>query len=313
MYSETNEKLEYLSQGIARLHKVEAMTAQLESAKRNLSLKENEFKKILEKESLDVEKLENGSFAAAFLAFVQKLEGRIEKERAEMLAAKLKYDQAVKDIQDVNYHLSELSAERLKYAGFQKEYDTLLAQKKESLLRHNGETAQRILELTKEINKLKNRLKETREAILAGKEVLDCLSGILDSLKTAENWGTWDIFGGGMIASWEKHENVDYAMSQTERAQFLLRRFKTELVDVKIDSEICMDHIDGFSRFADFFFDNFITDMFIQKKIAASYQNVDTAYKQIANVIGNLEKLTVSDRESMDRLKEELSSLVKNA
>ena len=312
MYSKINEKLDFLRQGIARLHKVEAMIAQLKSAQRNLKIKESELKKIFEKESLDVEKLENGSIASAFLTIIRKLDDRIEEERGEMLAAKLKYDQVIRDIDDVNDHLSELSSERLKYGGCQSEFDALFAQKKESLIRDNGETGQRILDLTEKISKLHIRLKEAQEAISAGKDVLNSLDGVLNSIKKAQDWGTWDIFGGGIIAGWEKHAYMDYATTQTEKAQFLLRKFKTELVDVKIDSEICMNNIDSFSRFADFFFDNFITDIFIQKRIKASYDNVVSVYKQVVNVNSELKKIVDSDTDDIRKLEDELSSLVIN-
>ena len=63
-----------------------------------------------------------------------KLEEQVDKERREALAAKLKYSQAVKDLEDVKYQIAKLSSERLNYVNCQQEYDLLYAEKKEQLM-----------------------------------------------------------------------------------------------------------------------------------------------------------------------------------
>ncbi len=94
MYTEINEKLELARQGIARLHKIYSMISQLEAELGPLEQKECELKKALEKENLDVEKLENRSFSSVLFSILGSLDKHIQKENAEAFAAKLKYDQA---------------------------------------------------------------------------------------------------------------------------------------------------------------------------------------------------------------------------
>lgn len=309
MYSEINKKMEVLLQGIARLQKIDGMTSQLRKELSALQEKENELKAILEKENHDLTRLENRSIASVFYSIVGSLEKHIEKEQREALAAKLKYDKALKDIEDVEYRLSKLSSERREYANYQAEYDRLFEQKKSMLMSENVEAAQRILTLTKQIDSLKIRVNETREAVSAGNAVIDSLDSVLRSLDSAEGWGTWDIFGGGLISDIEKHANIDEAKIKIENTQMLLRNFNTELADVKISSNIDI-RIDGFSKFADFFFDGLFADLNMQSMIGESQSSVLSVKGEVYGVIDKLENMEASDAKIIEELTAELSTIV---
>jgi hypothetical protein len=312
MYAEINERLELARQGIARLHKIHSMTSQLEAELHPLEQKERELKKALEKENLDVEKLENRSFSSVLFSILGSLDKHIEKEHAEALAAKLRYDQALRDVEDIEHKISDLLAERSKYVNCQSEYDRLFKQKKELLMRDNAETAQKILELTEEIGLSKIKVKETRGAISAGNNVLSSLNSVLSSLDSAAGWGTWDMLGGGLVSDLVKHSNIDNAKYEIENTQRLLLEFKTELADVKISSDIGI-HIDGFAKFADFFFDGLFADWNMQTKINRSQESVLTVKLQVESVISKLKDMLANDENRIKNLETEMNSLITRA
>ena len=312
MYSVINEKMEVLRQGIARLNKIDSMMVQLGSELNSLRAKEQELRAILEKENLDVEKLENKSIASVFYSIVGSLDKHIVKEQGEALAAKLKHDQALRDKEDVEYRISKLASERQKYMDYQAEYDRLFLQKKELLMRENAKAAQSIMELSEKIGELKIRMKETGEAVSAGDRVLDSLDSVLRSLNRAEGWGTWDILGGGLLSDMEKHSNIDDARYKIENTQQLIRDFHTELADVQISSDINI-HIDGFSKFADFFFDGLFADLNMQSMINNSQDRILQAKKQVVDVINRLKSMEASDSQKADNLIAELNTLVVSA
>ncbi|MEA4895461.1 MAG: hypothetical protein VB064_09365 [Oscillospiraceae bacterium] len=312
MYTEINEKLELVRQGIARLNKIHSMISQLEAELGPLEQKERELKKALEKENLDVEKLENRSFSSVLYSILGSLEKHIEKENAEALAAKLKYDQALRDVEDIEHKISALLEERSKYVNCQSEYDRLFKQKKDLLIHDNAETAKKILELTEEIGLSKIKVKEVREAIRAGSDVLLSLNSVLGSLDSAAGWGTWDMLGGGLISDLAKHSKIDNAKYEIENTQRLLLEFKTELADVKISSDISI-HIDGFAKFADFFFDGIFADWNMQTKINRSQESVLTVKIQVESVINKLKDMLASDENRINRLETEMNSLISRA
>lgn len=240
------------------------------------------------------------------------MDEHVETERREALAAKLRYDQAIIDIEDIKYQISKLSSERLGYVDCQKEYNDLYAQKKEELMRGNGETVQEILDLTDKANLTRIDLKETKEAISAGGEVLDSLDSVLNSLESAEGWGTWDILGGGLLSDLAKHSHIDDAKEEAENIHKLLRQFKTELTDISITSDIVIE-TEGFAKFADFFFDGLIADWFMQSKINESHESAQTVKSQVQSVVGKLEYMITQQNTKIESLETEISELIVKA
>ena len=104
------------------------------------------------------------------------------------------------------------------------------------------------------------RKKELLEAIAAGSDALNTVNVILDELGDAEVWATWDMFGGGMISDLAKHSHLDSAQHNVSLLQSQLRRFRTELADVGSAADGMQVSIDGFMRFANYFFDGFFAD-----------------------------------------------------
>jgi len=312
MYSEINEKIEVLRQGIARLQKIDLIINQLQLEHDSLLQKEKELKAILEKENRDLTKIENKNIASTFYLIVGSLDKHIEKEQREALAAKLKYDQAITDKEDVEYRLSKLSSERTEYSNCQTEYDSIFVNKKELLMRENAGTAQYILKLTEKRDSLRIRVKETQEAIFAGNSVVDSLESVLSSLDRASGWGTWDILGGGLISDLEKHSNIDVAKYKIENTHQLLRDFNAELADVEIGSDLNI-RIDGFSKFADFFFDGLFADLNMQEMIGHSQNKVRTVENQVLSVINDLKNMEASDGIRIDELISEINALVESA
>ena len=309
MYQELNEKIKQAQQGIARLHKINSMLENLEMEQKALLDKTNVLKEIAEKERFDVEKLENTSVASVFYSILGSLDTHIDEERKEALAAKLKYDQAVRDLEDVRYQISELVSERTAYDNCQNEYDRLYVLKKGEMLKESGEIAQELLEFTERLNLSEINLKEIEEALDKGRQVQSSLERVLNSLNRAEGWGTWDLFGGGLLTDLAKHSNIDDAKSEIENTQKKLRQFKTELVDVNISSDVTIE-IDDFAKFADFFFDGLIADWFMQSKINSSQESINTVRSQVSEIVESLEHLKKQETHTVDKLKSEIDALV---
>ena len=101
------------------------------------------------------------------------------------------------------------------------------------------------------------------------------IENIEGSLNSANGWGAWDMIGGGLVSGLVKHSHLDDAQAGTEHLQILLSRFHTELADVYVDAQIRAVNIDGFLRFADYFFDGLIADWFVLSRIHDSQENIN--------------------------------------
>lgn len=312
MNSELNERIELAQLGITRLKKIDIMLTQLESEQKHLCARESELGAMVDKEDEDVRKLENSSLGSFFYSMLGTFEDHVEKERREALAARLKFDQVQKDLADVQNQISRLSAERLDYLRCQEEFDELYAQKKTDLIRENGETAQKILRLADTANQAKMSLGEIHEATVAGEEVLAGLERVHSSLNSAEGWGAWDLLGGGFIAGLAKHSHIDDAKAEAENTQRYLRRFRTELADIQLDSDIDIQ-TDGFGKFADFFFDGLIADWFMQSKIQESQASVKRVKKEVLLILERLEQWKEQQNSIAQRIEIEIKNLIVQA
>ncbi len=312
MYSEMNQQMEEAQQGMFRLNKLNAMLEELKRQQKSLETKVMEQKEILDKENIDVEKLENKSLAHLFHSILGNLEERVQKEQQEALAAKLKYDQAVSELERVNYQISQLGSERVHYSGCENAYNILYAKKKELLLTSNSETANRLLELTEQLNVSNNNRKEIEEAIEAGQQVISHVDNAIDSLDSAEGWGTWDMLGGGLLTDLAKHSHIDDAKSEADETQMSLMQFSTELADIKINNQIHFE-TDGFGKFSDFFFDGLIADWCMQSRIQESLESVEDVKTQVEEVLSKLNSMERMEATHMEQIELEIKELIAKA
>lgn len=128
---------------------------------------------------------------------------------------------------------------------------------------------------------------EIQEAIHAGERALSALETVKKSVKSARNFGIWDMLGGGFISGMMKHSRLDDAQRNMELAKSELQRFNNELHDVNMNYNVTIS-FEGFTRFADYFFDGLFVDFIVQDKIAQSYEEVENIIRQVKAAVDNL-------------------------
>ena len=152
MYSELNKKLDEVQQKVYRLNKIESILKELRNDESELNHKAYELKTVLDKENLDVEKLNKKNIVSIFYSITGKLEEKKEEEQREALSAKLKYDQANYDLEYIKAEISKLLEEKEEYKDCINEYNSLYAQKKNLLIKSDEGSANKILEITRKID-----------------------------------------------------------------------------------------------------------------------------------------------------------------
>ncbi len=313
MFEEINKELEELKQGMNRFEKIESMLSILKDQLSELETKDVNLQKELEKEESDVEHLNKKSLTSIFYTILGSKEEQIEKERQEALAARLKLNDNLKQMEDTKYQITKLKEERKQYQNNEVLYN-LLYEKKYNLMKESGKPEfQKIMEIEAGISSYKANIKEIKEAITAGNRVMDQIVNAESSLNSAEGWGTWDMLGGGgLVTNMIKHSHIDNAKDAVSRIQSLLNSFRTELTDIKINSEIHIQ-IEGFAKFADFFFDGLISDWVVQSRINDSLDSVQRVKVEVKNVLRKLEQMESGMNNELNSRSRELSSLIENA
>jgi len=307
-----DEQLRQLQKQMARKGQLESMVAELDRQHRELSQRVTELEQIMLDEQADVDQLEGRSLAAFFYQVIGKRDERLDKERQEAYGARVKYDAATRELSAVQQDLSRHQSALAGLHNCEQRYQALLREKAAAVKSAGGTEAAEILKLEERLALLDSRKRELNEAISAGGSARTTTQQILSSLDSAEGWGTWDLFGGGLISDLAKHSHLDTAQENIETLQSQLRRFKTELADVTIQADMQI-HVDGFLRFADYFFDGLFADWAVQSKISRSKEQVLSTQRQIESVLGQLSGMMRAAEQEQAQLKETLDTLVRNA
>ncbi|MGE4484194.1 MAG: hypothetical protein AB7C97_03650 [Oscillospiraceae bacterium] len=290
MIEDMRAQLAALSAKLERMKKVDSMLENLQREEQNLAQSEKFLKTVLSKEEADVGRLERTTAASVIYSMLGKRDAKLDKEQQEAYAARLKYDSAARQLDDCKMRMDELRRERESLADCRDQYDKVFAGLQE-LLRENPDYAERLCALERQRGEAQSQLKELDEAISAGDAAMWQVNSIENSLGSAEGWGTWDLLGGGLISDLAKHSHLDDAQAGAEHLQILLSRFQTELADVYINPQLGAVNVEGFLRFADYFFDGLIADWSVLSHIHDSQASVARVKQQVGDALSKLHTL----------------------
>lgn len=312
MYEDLNKELSSIKEKLRRKRKLESMLKKAEFSLENEMERVEFLKDVLNKEELDVKKLEGMSIKAIFHNLLGDKEERLDKEKQEYFSAKLKYDECCNTIsllkQEINLNNEELN----QLYGIENEHSLILKRKEELILKANDDNYQNMVVLMDKLSDVDIDLKEFKEAIDAGRNVLCSLENSRSALEEAEGWGTWDMLGGGFLSTSAKHSCIDEAMDFIKEAQGLFDRFKRELSDVKFELNLDIG-ISSFDRFADYFFDGIIADWAVQNKINDSLDKLYEVINNIIGLVGSLELKYTKAEEEKNSLEKNIKSIIENA
>lgn len=299
-----DDQLKELLDQCARKRKLESSIKELTAQRDQYAAQAGDLQKRFQEEQEDVDRLEGRSLAAFFYNVIGKKGEKLDKERQEAYAARVKYDAASRELAGAEEDLRRCQRELNEVWDSESRYQALWKEKIQAVKQAGGPVGEKILNLEERISYLEGQQKELNEAISAGQKALSVADQVLSSLDSAEGWGTWDLVGGGMLSDLAKHSHLDTAQSSVEHLQSQLRIFKTELADVTVDEDFQVS-IDGFLRFADYFFDGIFTDWMVLDRIHQSQDRVQDTRNQIDQVLRRLEeRLNQVEREKASHLRE---------
>ena len=308
-----DEQLKQLRQQVSRKQHLNAALNELAPQHRELQEKVSQLESIKISEQADVDRLEGRSLTSFFYNVVGKMDEKLTQERQEAYAAAVKYDAAVRDLEAVEQDMARYKAELMELNDCEARFDRLLAEKQAALKSAGGHHSEEIRSIESRISWLEHQMDEIDEAIVAGKRALNAAEQVMSSLNSAGNWGTWDLLGGGLISDIAKHSHLDDAQRKVEQLQVELRRFNTELADVSSIRADVQVSVDGFLRFADYFFDNLFTDWAVMDRISQSKNQVYNTISQLQNLVNRLNQMMDSDQKEWKHLHDELDELVLKA
>jgi hypothetical protein len=241
----------------------------------------------LESEQADLDKLSKLSLTNLFHTILRSKTEQIELERQQVLGVVLKLQGTKQALEATRADLVRVGDDLTTYRDADLAYNRFMSLK-ESALRRGSSYSTTLASMDDEIADQTLQVKELLEAMTAGKRVIAALEDASASLEKAENWGKWDLLGGGMLATHQKHTHVDDAKAFIQNANHLMLNFREELNDLNRGLNIQID-ISGTLKMADYWFDGLITDWVVQSRIENSQSQTLKALNQVRTVVNQLQ------------------------
>ena len=304
------DELSLLEAQLTYKKRLEAMANELRQQRTVLQQKGAMLEQKMLSEKKDVDRLEGRSLANYFFQVVGKLDEKLDQERREAYAAKVKLDAAERELAGIEADISEIQTQLNEIRVAEAQYKEALEKKRAMLKASGTAAADQILGIEQKIAALEAQKREIKEAISAGYSARGTADRILSELDSADGWNTWDMFGGGgIITHMAKHSHMDEAQDLVSELQSKLRRFKTELADINIQANMQVN-VDGFLRFADYFFDGLFADWAVGDRISESQSSVMSVRYKIEQAMNKLTSMDQAADKQIAALKAKIEELV---
>ena len=311
--NDINEKIMKIKLEMKEIEKAKRLLDEEKKSESQLIENLSGLKKQLEKENLDVDKLEKISLSKFYHTIKGDVEDTMQKEKREAWRAKLKVDTANQELKDIRNRINKFSGKVSQYSHLKKEYNQCIEDKEKLIRNSNTEIKEQLDYIVNKQIEYTNNMKEINEAIVAGDNLFESLNEVEKHLHSAKNWGTYDIIGGGILSTAIKHGKLDNAAAQINRTQSYLSAFRTELADVGKSIENMNIDISSFLRFADYFFDGLFADISVQSKINDALNQVNITIKKVNNIIQDLKRNLKIENEKLKNIEKEYKEIISNA
>lgn len=302
------DELSLLQAQLTYKKRLEAVLTELRSQREPLRKKTAELEKAMLQERKDVDRLEGHSLAAFFYNVVGKKNEKLEDERREFYAARVKYDACFHELEAIEQDIEATEEDLADLADCETKYAKALEAKRLAIEASGVPEAEALLAMERELTQMSGQEQELDEAVSAGTDALRTTAEVMQSIESAKDWATFDLLGGGFLSDLAKHDKLDDAQKSAQELQVQLQRFNKELSDVAIRSRLQIS-IDGMLKFADFFFDGLLADAAVLDRIKQSQTQVErtreqilTILRQLQDELENLRHKQANTRKKMDQL-----------
>lgn len=310
MLTYINGEILHLKEKLREYNKLKSLKESKSQELDDKNLKIRSLEVTLKEERKDVEKLESLSLSSIVSTLLGKRYEKLDKEKEEYLLAKLKYEDAIDEINILEKEINDIKTSLIDYGDIETRYEKLISEKEELIIKEGGSQGIILKSLLLNIDEIKIDIKEINEALEAGEITLDSLRVVKGNLESAKSWGTWDMLGGGLISNIGKHSAIGDANKTAKAVQENLKSFRKELSDVNEFTDIEVN-LSSFASFADFFLDGIFVDWFVQTKINNSLENVIQTIRKIEDILYDLRANSSILKDSIRKKEEEFKEILR--
>ena len=302
------ENLEQLRLDVARKQHLERSLAALKVQLREAQANVDAYRELSRSEDADVAQLEGVSLKGLYYRVTGQLKHKLDLERIEAYAARMKLDSAEQTLAALQNQLAKGEAELRGLAGCEQRYQDAVTLRLYRIKTAAPADAQRITALEQQMAAVQRELEEIKQAAAAGKMARETLGKLRSELGDAEDFATWDMLSGSTFADFGKYSHLDSAQWLANQLQSQLHTLGRELKDVSISSYISVEMGKGL-RFADYFIDNFCTDWAAMDHINRVQEQVFQTSDKLNAVMSKLSDMQSAAEAKLKSLRKDIEDV----
>lgn len=292
--------------------RLEAMLKELYSQRDSLRAKAEHLKQSMLSERKDVDRLEGRSLFAFFYHMAGKMDAKLDSQRREYYAARVKYDAAVRELEAIEQDIESTEEDLADLADCETRYARVLEEKRIAIESAHTPEAEALIRREQEVAYLSAQERELEEAITAGTQALRLMADVMQQIETAKDWAALDLPGGKFLADLARHDILDESQKKIEQLQIQLQRFNRELSDVSIRPGLQLS-IDEMLLFADGFLEGILSDTAMPERIRQAYGRAEQTREDILVILRQLQTRLEEVRHHQTATRHTLDAMILNA
>jgi len=258
---------------------------QLAKERQTLGTLKNE----VDQKLIDWETMQSKSIKSIFYKVLGSKEEQIEKERQEYLQVSLKYNEAIKSVELLEFEAGLLNKKLVNVKKMKSELEVLKKKREKEIIQVDPVLRKQLQELNQEVDQNYALGREVQEAREAGQAALRLLQEMVNQLGNAKKWGQWDMVNKGYYHKSQKYGAIDTAVKLSYSVKQKLHLFSVELSDIGKSGVKFNFDMGQFSNFGRVFFDNLISDWVVQQKIVNTLSNISSVRDKVILILQSVE------------------------
>lgn len=228
-----------------------------------------ELRAMLNKEYGDVRNLEKLSLKNLFHLLLGNKEEQYEMEKQEHLLAALKYNEARKTVELLEYEKSVIEKKVSKETPIRVRITQLIEERTEAVANKFPEIKNELLSLDYQFDQTLGYKRELHEAVIVGLKAQEILGKMIQLIRRA-NLGDWEPDYQYIQESKNQNNSmVDEVHEMSYRAKLLLQEFEEELEDIYAYKAIKrIEKFEEFQHFNSIYFDRLMSGWLVKEGLS---------------------------------------------
>jgi hypothetical protein len=296
-----------IQETISKIVHLDVVASQLKTSQQDLEQQYSTLEKMdreLNKELIDITKLEGLSTRAIFHKILGNKEQKLEKERQEYLELTLKVEEVQKNIDLLEYEVNLLEAKMGDKSKLEQELVQLKSDRENEIIQSDPVLRQKMLTLSQDLELHYQHKKELEEAAEEGKICINLLNQVINQLQNVRSWGGPPGNRRGQMQRMVRRDAMDRARNLSYQVRHHLNLFRQELSDVGLQLSADIDERQ-FSDFTGFFFNNIITDWIMQQKLTQAMQSINMTKGEVSRLVNHIESQDLEIQAQISQLRED--------